>query len=226
MASEGTEESRAVAVAKVATRLFGSEIGPDAVIDESLQRATDDTITLAHATAGLADVLKQPIPANLDDEQLRKHPLSVWAELALGLDDGLELKRKKPIPFEDAVKRLADDSRVDQEQCRKHLEDFLTLVSLAEQRRYEEQRRRKRDANRWRRFRELAQDWHDLAVVRDFLVLLRSMDATPTAMIDGRSVQEWIEWAEAWLQRADPTADGVGGVFKQVAEVTDWNYRD
>lgn len=130
MASEGTEESRAVAVAKVATRLFGSEIGPDAVIDESLQRATDDTITLAHATAGLADVLKQPIPANLDDEQLRKHPLSVWAELALGLDDGLELKRKKPIPFEDAVKRLADDSRVDQEQCRKHLEDFLTLVSL------------------------------------------------------------------------------------------------
>lgn len=135
MASEGTEESRAVAVAKVATRLFGSEIGPDAVIDESLQRATDDTITLAHATAALADVLKQPIPTNLDDEQLRKHPLAVWAELALGLDDGLELKRKKPIPFEDAVKRLADDSGVDQEQCRKHLEDFLTLVSLPEDKR-------------------------------------------------------------------------------------------
>lgn len=135
MASEGTEESRAVAVAKVATRLFGSEIGPDAVIDESLQRATDDAITLADATAGLADVLKQPIPANLDDEQLRKHPLAVWAELALGLDDGLELERKKPIPFEDAVKRLADDSEVDQEQCRKHLEDFLTLVSLPEDQR-------------------------------------------------------------------------------------------
>lgn len=135
MASEGTEESRAVAVAKVATRLFGSEIGPDAVIDESLQRATDDTITLAHAIAGLADVLKQPIPTNLDDEQLRKHPLAVWAELALGLDDGLELKRKKPIPFEDAVKRLANDSGVDQEQCRKHLEDFLTLVSLPEDQR-------------------------------------------------------------------------------------------
>lgn len=132
MASEGTEESRAVAVAKVATRLFGSEIGPDAVIDESLQRATDDTITLAHATAGLADVLKQPIPTNLDDEQLRKHPLAVWAELALGLDDGLELKRKKPIPFGDAVKRLAEDSGIDQEQCRKHLEDFLTFVSLPE----------------------------------------------------------------------------------------------
>lgn len=96
----------------------------------------------------------------------------------------------------------------------------------AEQRRYEEQRLRKRDSNRWRRFRELAKDWHDLAVVRDFLIALRSMDATPTAEIDGRSVQEWIEWAEEWLQSADPTADGGGGVFKQVAEVTDWSYRD
>ena len=135
MASEGTEESRAVAVAKVATRLFGSEIGPDAVIDESLQRATDDTITLAQATAALADVVRQPLPTKLDDEQLRKHPLAVWAELALGLDDGLELKRKKPIPFEDAVKRLADDSGVDAEQCRKQLEGFLTLVSLPEDQR-------------------------------------------------------------------------------------------
>lgn len=135
MASEGTEESRAVAVAKVATRLFGSEIGPDAVIDESLQRATDDTITFSQSIAALADVVRQPLPTSLDDEQLRKHPLAVWAELALGLDDGLELKRKKPIPFEDAVKRLADDSGVDAEQCRKQLEGFLTLVSLPEDQR-------------------------------------------------------------------------------------------
>ncbi len=135
MASEGTEGSRAVAVARVATRLFGSEIGPDAVIDESLQRATEDTVTLAQATAALADVVRQPLPASLDDEQFRKHPLAVWAELALGLDDGLELKRRKPIPFEDAVKRLADDSGVDQDQCWKQLGDFLTAVSLPEDQR-------------------------------------------------------------------------------------------
>ncbi len=97
---------------------------------------------------------------------------------------------------------------------------------LAEQRRYEEQRRRKRDANRWRRFRELAQDWHELAAVRDFLTALRLMENAAAADIDGRSVQEWIAWAEEWLQRADPTAGGVGGVFKKVAEITDWTYRD
>lgn len=132
MASEGSDESRAIAVAKVATRLFGSEIGPDAVIDESLQRATDDSIDIAQAKAGLAAVLNQPLPDNLSDDVLRRHPLAVWAELALGLDDGLELKRKKPIPFEHAVVRLVEDSGVEADQCRTALEAFLTRVSLPE----------------------------------------------------------------------------------------------
>ena len=47
---------------------------------------------------------------------------------------------------------------------------------LTDRRRYEEQQRRKRDANRWRQFREIAQDWRDLAAARDFLSALRSMD--------------------------------------------------
>lgn len=111
-------------------------------------------------------------------------------------------------------------------QQRKDREAAERERQLAEQRRYEEQRRRKRDANRWRRFQELAQDWHQLAAVRDFLAALRSMDVTLTTEIDGRSVQEWIAWGEEWLQRADPTADGVSGVFKQIAEITDWTYRD
>ncbi|MCT2538751.1 DEAD/DEAH box helicase [Sedimentimonas flavescens] len=135
MASEGSDESRALAVAKVATRLFGSEIGPDAVIDEALQRATDDTIDLERAKARLASTLNGPLPDVLDDGTLRRHPLAVWAELALGLDDGLELKRKKPIPFEDAVALLAADSGVAAEHCRERLEAFLTRVSLPEKHR-------------------------------------------------------------------------------------------
>lgn len=111
-------------------------------------------------------------------------------------------------------------------QQRKDREAAERERQLAEQRRYEEQRRRKRDANRWRHFRELAQDWHELAAVRDFLAALRSLNVTPTAEIDGRSVEEWIAWAEEWLQRANPTAGGVASVFKQVAEITDWTYRD
>ncbi|MGO8248979.1 DEAD/DEAH box helicase [Rhizobium johnstonii] len=132
MASEGTDESRAIAVAKVASRLFGSEIGPDAVIDESLQRATDDSLTTEHVVGSLIKTLTQPLPETLDDETLKRHPLSVWVELELGLDDGLELRRKKPIPFEKAVEKLSNASGVDAETCRDYLEKFLTRVSLPE----------------------------------------------------------------------------------------------
>lgn len=132
MASEGSDENKASAVATVATRLFGSEIGSDAVINESLQRATDDLIDLEQANAGLAEVLTQPLPDDLNDDVLRRHPLAVWTELTLGLDDELHLKRKKPIPFEEAVAKLSEDSGVQEKQCRAALERFLTKVSLPE----------------------------------------------------------------------------------------------
>jgi hypothetical protein len=72
----------------------------------------------------------------------------------------------------------------------------------------------------------MAQDWHELAAVRDFVVALRSMDVDPSVEIDGRSVGEWIAWAEDWLTRADPTSEGVDGIFRRVAEITDWTYHD
>jgi hypothetical protein len=132
MASEGSEAGRANAVADVASRLFGASIGPDAVIDESLQRATDDLLKLEHVRPELARVLANGLPETLTDEMLRRHPLAVWAELAIGLEDGQELKRKKPIPFDKAVELLSQDSGVDAETCRSGFKRFLTRVSLPE----------------------------------------------------------------------------------------------
>lgn len=132
MASEGSDSGRAKAVADVASRLFGTAIGPDAVIDESLQRATDDSLKLGDVEPQLATVLSKEVPKNLTDEALRRHPLAVWAELAIGLDDGQELKRKKPVPFDVAVEKLAQDSGLDKETCRSGFEQFLTRVSLPE----------------------------------------------------------------------------------------------
>ena len=132
MASEGSEAGRAKEVADVASRLFGASIGPDAVIDESLQRATDDRLKLEDVRPQLATVLGSDLPETLTDEALRRHPLAVWAELAIGLDDGQELKRKKPVPFDDAVEQLAQDSGLDKYTCRIGFERFLTRVSLPE----------------------------------------------------------------------------------------------
>lgn len=132
MASEGSDINRAQAVADVASRLFGTSIGPESVIDESLQRATDDLLKLNDVRPKLAHVLACALPDVLTDEVLRSHPLAVWTELAIGLDDAQELKRKKPIPFEEAVSLLSKDSGVDFETCRSGLETFLTRISLPE----------------------------------------------------------------------------------------------
>ena len=132
MASEGSDANRAQAVADVASRLFGVTIGPDSVIDESLERATDDRLKLDDVRSKLASVLTSPMPDALTDEVLKQHPLAVWTELAIGLDDGLELKRKKPIPFGDAVELLSQDSGTEVETCRRYFEAFLTHISLPE----------------------------------------------------------------------------------------------
>jgi len=135
MANEGTEESKAVAVANVATRLFGVEVGTDAVIDESLQRATDESLKLEDVRPGLAAVLNAGIPDKLTDEVLSRHPLAVWAELAIGLKDEQELRRQSPIPFGDAVTRLSADSGVSADVCREAFVRFLTVVSQPEDQR-------------------------------------------------------------------------------------------
>nr|WP_294515934.1 DEAD/DEAH box helicase [uncultured Rhodopila sp.] len=132
MVSEGSDAARAEAVADVATRLFGTEIGPDAIIDESLRRSTDDRLSLADVKPLLHQTVATPLPDKLLDADLFGHPLAVWSELTLGLDDRQVLRRRKPIPFGDAVRTLADDTGLPVEQCSAALEAFLTRVSLRE----------------------------------------------------------------------------------------------
>ena len=132
MTSDTSETGRAVEVAQVASTLFGVDMGPDAVIDESLRRATDDRLTLDDAAERLADTLIQPLSDRLTDADLVAHPLAVWVELALGLEDGQVLKRRPPLPFGEAVSKLAEASGHYESTCRNVLEEFLTRVSLPE----------------------------------------------------------------------------------------------
>ncbi|EWY37264.1 ATP-dependent helicase [Skermanella stibiiresistens SB22] len=130
MASEGSDEKRAVTVSEVASRLFGTPIGPDAVIDESLRRATDDRLSLQDVLPALGGAITKGIPAHLPDADLFSHPLAIWAELALGLKDGLRLERRKPVPFGEAIGQLAQATGLGPELCRNALQVFLTRVSL------------------------------------------------------------------------------------------------
>jgi Lhr-like helicase len=130
MSSEAGDERRAVAVAAVATRLFGVPIGPDAVIDESLQRATDAALRIENLGARLRAAVDEEMPAFLTDEQLKTHPLAVWVELRMGLKDGRRLERHPPVTIADAAKRLSDEAGRPEARCREQLQKLLTLMSL------------------------------------------------------------------------------------------------
>ncbi|MFB8787150.1 hypothetical protein, partial [Pasteurella multocida] len=72
-----------------------------------------DLLKLGDVRPKLAQILTSALPDVLTDEVLKRHPLAVWTELAIGLEDAQELKRKKPIPLEEAVSLLSRDSGVD-----------------------------------------------------------------------------------------------------------------
>ncbi len=132
MASEGSDDRRAQDVSGAASRLFGIHVGPDAVIDESLRRATNDHLGLPDVEPKLAELLGGDLPSRLTDADLRAHPLAVWVELALGLKDGLTLRRRRPVPFGEAARKLAEFSGTDFDRCQATLEDFLASISLPE----------------------------------------------------------------------------------------------
>lgn len=120
---EGVDEK--ATVARVATKLFATPLDQSSVIVESLMRATagePDTATLASAMD--APDLKVP------DDQLKSHPLVIWAETQIGLDDSEGLKRRKPMRLEEAVMQLAKDSGASPDLCGKALTETLLACSL------------------------------------------------------------------------------------------------
>lgn len=129
MATEGDDAQRAVTVAAVSSRLFGTPISSDAVIGESLERATHTAMKSTTLGPALVAAIAEELPAKLDDEALHQHPLAVWSELEIGLSDGQRLSRRQPATLAVAAKRLAEHSGCDETRCRSQLQAFLMLAS-------------------------------------------------------------------------------------------------
>jgi hypothetical protein len=127
MANEGGDEARSVVVSRVATRLFGVKVSPDAVIDESLERATNKKRKVSRHE--LSSVVDEEIPPILTDAQLYEHPLAIWIELEIGLKEGQRLVRRSPLTIQEAAAKLAEASGRDVGRCRFQIESMLTMMS-------------------------------------------------------------------------------------------------
>ncbi len=128
MASEDAADQVA-AVARVASRLFGARIAADAVIGESLARATDPAQKPGTLGAALRQAIEAEIPDRPGDEILRSHPLAVWIELEIGLEDRQQLRRRKPGTLAAAAERLAAETGASRERCQTALQAMLIAMS-------------------------------------------------------------------------------------------------
>jgi DEAD/DEAH box helicase/Domain of unknown function (DUF1998)/Helicase conserved C-terminal domain len=128
MSSSGDEEERRRVVSRVATKLFGTEISPDEIIGETLERVTDPSLSLEDVNPLLAKCLNEPLPAP-DYQIYRKHPVAVWVELNMGIQilPGKPTRRAKPISLNEAAEKFAKDagSGVVKEHAASYLKKFL-----------------------------------------------------------------------------------------------------
>ncbi|MGH7103998.1 MAG: DEAD/DEAH box helicase [Acetobacteraceae bacterium] len=128
MASEDAADP-AAAVARVASLLFGAPIASEALIGESLARATDPAKKPASLGSALRDAIEAEIPEAPGDELLYSHPLAIWIELEIGLEDGQQLKRRKPGTLGQAAERLARQTGAELVRCRAVLQAMLIAMS-------------------------------------------------------------------------------------------------
>ncbi|MGC8875059.1 MAG: DEAD/DEAH box helicase, partial [Chloroflexia bacterium] len=123
---DATPQERRQVVAEFASRFFGTEIGPDEVIEETLELAT---LGERPTQEDLRRALSEPFPEDL--EALRRHPLARWVEHALGVEveaDG-RLRRRTPRPLSEVARELAHVTGEPEEHCQDRLEAFFTHLA-------------------------------------------------------------------------------------------------
>ncbi|MBW4637884.1 MAG: DEAD/DEAH box helicase [Gloeocapsa sp. UFS-A4-WI-NPMV-4B04] len=117
MSTEGSRDHRREVVTGVASKLFGVEIKPNNVIDETLERSIQ-------RPAPTIDELRNSILAGLSPElaqtlnAFKAHPLSHWIEMNFGLaEQEGHLVRRTPITLESGATNLAQQTQLSSETC-------------------------------------------------------------------------------------------------------------
>lgn len=86
--------------------------------------------------------------------------------------------------------------------------------------------RQGQDRKRWQRFVRIAQGWKVAELAREFIARLRKLDLPVSEPIDGRSLAEWLVWADARARAFDPVERGVDRVFADIGRIQSWSQVD
>jgi superfamily II DNA/RNA helicase/very-short-patch-repair endonuclease len=128
MSSEGRTADRNQAVAKIATRFFGTPVRLGNIIAETLERVTPEGVPMDGAT--LATAIRDGVSDTLGYEELRQHPAAAWIEMRLGLEreDDKLIRISKPRTIRQAAETLAEETGLDVSVCEQFLAKFLLLA--------------------------------------------------------------------------------------------------
>ena len=140
MASEGAAEEKNAAVARIASKIFSARIEADAVVTETLRRATDTSRSgerkLPGLVAAVESALKGNVGQGLTNDDLSQDDLAVWIETRVGLKNvDHKPERARPVSLERAAKELADDCGLSEDDCTTALRNALIGFSIPENQR-------------------------------------------------------------------------------------------
>jgi superfamily II DNA/RNA helicase len=130
MSSEGTTAAQREVVARVATNLFGTEVTPERVIGETLDRATAGD---AADVAGLTREVHTGGAAG-NYHALANSTLATWIESKFGLATEAEtgrIIREEPVKVRDAAARLAADTGTTVDECEQAIRATLLAGSAS-----------------------------------------------------------------------------------------------
>lgn len=127
LASDGDRLKRQRTIAAVASKLFGVEVEPENVIDETLKPITK--VKPPQGKEELRAAVLAPLPA-ADPASFAAHPLAAWVERTFGVreEDG-RLVRRSPITFAEGLRELEKSTGLDQDTCENKLKAILLLGS-------------------------------------------------------------------------------------------------
>jgi superfamily II DNA/RNA helicase len=127
VASGGKRSDRLSAAAEVATKLFGTAIPPQNVVDETLRRAIQ-----VPAPQSSAELRREAETQKATDlKSFVESPFAAWTENVFGLDeeDG-RFVRRKPITFREGAQQLSQQSGLDESTCAAKLKDVLATGNM------------------------------------------------------------------------------------------------
>ncbi len=131
MSSEGSQSDRGVVVANFASRLFGVNVLDSNIIQEDLKRVT--LFEGIPSNSQLVQAIKSGLSANISFAELQRHPLAVWMESNMGIEE--EAKRpgyyhriQRPLTLKEASDRLSKETLLNTEECGKALNQFLLAI--------------------------------------------------------------------------------------------------